>query len=57
MAGWAEDVCLQSDCWLIDWVGGEGLSGERKQVQLEEKWEGKKDRKHGDRAQEEAGKV
>lgn len=60
MADWAEDVCLQSDCWLIDWVGEEGkkkrLSGERKQEQLEN-WQGKEeDVEKGGRAQEKQGK-
>lgn len=47
MADWAEDVCLQSDCWLIDWVGEKRKerekknrwSGEKEQVQLKEKQE------------------
>lgn len=56
MADWAEDVCLQSDCWLIDWVGEEGekgAGGKGELVQLEKKWEGKQeDGKKVDRAWE-----
>lgn len=36
MADWAEDVCLQSDCWLIDWVGGEGKERGTSTVEEEE---------------------